>query len=178
MSTHVKGQPFSHVWLRVGPYHLDVTAAQFDPTTPIHLDRNPPPAVRAYVPEPYGTLEAFDEGTQATLRRDYERIQAALERRETDRRSWPRQPVKDRWSGMDVLACGHLLTSTTLLPPRARRCPDCAPILPARVFRAVGEAEVLDWFAGLSDEERGEQLKRLKAAEERGAAPATPSGKR
>lgn len=168
VSTYGEGKPFSHVWLHVGPYHLDVTAAQFDPATPIYLDRNPPPAVRAHVLEPYGTLDEFDEGTQATLRRDYERILAALERRETDRRFWPRQPVKDRWSGMDVLACGHLLTSTTLVPPRARRCPDCAPVLPARVFRAVGEAAVLDWFAALSDEERGERLKRLKAAEDAG----------
>ncbi|WP_189092903.1 hypothetical protein [Deinococcus ruber] len=64
---------------------------------------------------------------------------------------------------MDVLACGHLLT-----PDRPtsyshnRRCVYCGPVTPASNFRIVADEQILDWFAAMSDEKRGEAIRQLK----------------
>lgn len=82
-----------------------------------------------------------------------------------DKRTQPTRQVVDRWEGLDALECGHLIPPGYTHRPHRRRCPYCPPIVPASTFRVVAEAEVLDWFAGFSDERRGELLAELRARE-------------
>lgn len=90
-------------------------------------------------------------------------VQAFLLTPAPELRFQPFVPVVDRWWGMDVLECGHLIT-----PKRAtsrshnRRCRYCAPVLPASVYRVVADAEVLDWFGSMTDEERGVAIGKLR----------------
>lgn len=152
------GQFFSHVWVQVGAYHLDITADQFGEPW-VFLARHAPRVADRFEAYPYGTLEAFDADTRGVLERDEAEVLGALARRRSDRRQWPRQAVVDRWQGMDVLACGHLRTAERQYSlPRARRCPDCPSATPAGQFRVLAEDRVLDAFAALSDEERGAVL--------------------
>ncbi|MFC5849198.1 hypothetical protein [Deinococcus petrolearius] len=163
VSTHLHQAPLNHAWLQLGHYHLDLTAGQFTPAHPLYLEVAVPPWMQAYPSAPYDVLEDFDDATRQVLAQDLHHIREALARQKGNRRFWPLQAVLRRQADLDLLACGHLLTALSLNRPHARRCPYCPPVLPARNFRAVGDMDVLDWFARFTDEERGTLLARWKS---------------
>jgi hypothetical protein len=69
-----------------------------------------------------------------------------------------------------VLTCGHFAPYNGLMGNRKRRCSFCEAVLPAKVFRAVADStEALDWFGTLTDNERGNAITTLYAAQLQGA---------
>ncbi|ULH18197.1 hypothetical protein MF271_22265 (plasmid) [Deinococcus sp. KNUC1210] len=89
-------------------------------------------------------------------------IQAFLARPVPKLQLQPFVPVVDRWWGMAVLACGHLLSpNSTISSSHNRRCRFCGPVTPASNFRIVTDEQLLDWFAAMSDEARGAAIRRL-----------------
>lgn len=109
-------------------------------------------------------LSGVAEAEAEAVRQDLALVQAFLARPAPDLRLQPFVPVVDRWWGMDVLACGHLITPRVpLTRSHNRRCLYCAPVRPASTFRVTADPEVLDWFAAMSDVERGEALRALRA---------------
>ena len=108
-------------------------------------------------------LSGVTDAEKEALLRDLSLVQAFLARPTPDLRLQPFVPVVDRWWGMDVLECGHLMTSRAPATRcHSRRCLYCAPVQAASTFRVVADPDVLDWFASLSDAERGETLGRLR----------------
>ncbi len=162
------GAPFTHTWVHSAPFHLDITGDQFTPDgrgtrrqpglPGVYVARLPPPWTQGFLPDTTPDAPDADSGLQRTL----DRITAWLPAIPA-LRFQARRKVVDYWQGADVLECGHVRhnPNRNAFQPRARPCHFCAAQAASRTYRATGETAALDWFARLSDEERGALIEQL-----------------
>jgi len=158
----------THTWVYSPPFHLDVTGDQFTPDgrgtrrqpglPGVIVGRTPPPWTRG--PFPDATADHPDES--GALQKAFTRSTAWMQNIPA-LRFQARQPVVDYWQGADVLACGHVRHNPhkTGYQPRVRPCLFCEAQAASRTYRATGEPTALDWFAALSDLERGTLIEQL-----------------
>lgn len=164
------GQAFTHTWVFTSPFHLDITGDQFTlpPTVTrrllgppgVYVERTPPPWTRGLAGQP----AARDPEMDALLQADFDRVQAWLQGIPPVRFQ-ARRKVVDAWQGADVLECGHVRHNPNRsgYQPRVRPCLACPAQAACRTCRLTGDAAALDWFASLSDEERGGLIAELHA---------------
>lgn len=153
--------PPSRVWLEVEDLHLDWIPAE-GPFQPLSLTSRRP----LWTQGTAGWRWPWPEQLSNMITTDDAQLQATAQRLNHDQRTRPFRDVEDRWRGIEVLTCGHFAASNKLLHARRRRCSFCEAALPAKVFRAVtGNREALNWFALLTDEERGTVINDLYRTE-------------
>jgi len=153
--------PPAQVWLEVEGLHLDwiPTEGSLQPLRLV-LGR------LVWTGSAAGWRWPWPEQLSDIITTDDAQLQATAQRLNPDHRTSPFRDVEDRWRGIEVLTCGHFAVSNKLLHARRRRCSFCEAALPAKVFRAVtGNREALDWFALLTDEERGTVINDLYRTE-------------
>lgn len=147
-----------HTWVRAGRYHLDLSRSESTYNTVLYVRTILPPGVRGQIvvqTAAQASLELPDVVAEEVLLRPY------LDAPRGKQPLTPRVPVVDHWLGMDVLACGHLLTAKR---SSARYCPYCPPLaLPSSMYRVTAREETLRWFREMSDEERGALVEQMRA---------------
>lgn len=147
-------------WVQVGDLHVDwtVPAAQGGA---VSVTRSHPNRVYRTL----GTAVEVSESPSEALAADERAVAAVLAQVNPDVRTQPLVPVVDTWEGHEVLACGHLMPPGVYARNARRRCRYCPPGPVARTFRATGDAAALDWFAGLSDAQRGSLIQGWRAVQ-------------
>ncbi len=150
----------TQVWLQVDGLHLDWVPAE-GPLQPLALSPERP----AWVGAAAGWRWLKPERLPDAIAADDVHLQSTSREINLDQRVHPFRNVEDHWRGIEVLTCGHFIATNPLMRAQKRRCLCCETTLPARMFRAVSNSrEAMDWFALLSDEERGDAITALFTA--------------